>query len=390
MSRLKDALDRASRKSSDQAKLYSPPTQVVPEAWPFQEGDELAAQIVGDTPISSDDPRRPSTLSAADAMSQTAQFAPETTAADRPALVDRTLIDRQPTAAAQAEGGDSASARRARAEFWARYPFGAKGIGKVIVGPNADPGLIEQYRRLGAALHHHQLHTGARTLMVTSAAASEGKTLTATNLALTLSHSYQRRVLLIDADLRRPSVHEILRLPNSVGLSDSLRHPERALARYHTITPTLSVFSAGRPDSDPMAGLVSETMNKILMEATQQFDWVIVDTPPVALLPDANLLAAMIDTALLVIGANATPYPLIRRAVEAIGEQRILGVVLNRMATADIVAAYNYYGYGYGAYAYGAVRKRRRGLMFWRKSSDAAAKPAPAAPPPPGLDVAQP
>ena len=68
--------------------------------------------------------------------------------------------------------------------------------------------------------------------MVTSAAASEGKTLTATNLALTMSHSYQRRVLLIDADLRRPSVHEILRLPNSVGLSDSLRHPEKSLARY--------------------------------------------------------------------------------------------------------------------------------------------------------------
>ena len=101
-----------------------------------------------------------------------------------------------------------------------------------------------------------------------------------------------------------------------------------------------------------MAGLVSETMSRILTEATQQFDWVIVDTPPVALLPDANLLAAMIDTALLVIGANSTPYPLIRRAIEAIGEQRILGVVLNRMTAADIVAAYNYYGYGYGAYTY--------------------------------------
>jgi capsular exopolysaccharide synthesis family protein len=220
--------------------------------------------------------------------------------------------------------------------------------------------------------------------MVTSAAASEGKTLTATNLALTMSHSYQRRVLLIDADLRRPSIHEILRLPNSVGLSDSLRHPERSLARYHTVTPTLSVFSAGRPDSDPMAGLVSDTMNRILIEATQTFDWVIVDTPPVALLPDANLLAAMIDTALLVVGANSTPYPLIRRAIEAIGEQRILGVVLNRMSVADIVAAYNYYGYGYGAYAYGVHRKRRRGLMFWRKEAEAPRL----APAPSGLDVA--
>jgi protein-tyrosine kinase len=255
---------------------------------------------------------------------------------------------------------------RPRDAFWHTYRFGQKGIGKVVVGPGAESSLVEQYRRLGAALHHHQLQSGARTLMVTSAVAAEGKTLTATNLALTLSHSYQRRVLLVDADLRRPSVHEILRLPNTTGLSDSLRHPEKGGLRYHTISPNLSAVTAGRADSDPMAGLVSDTMNRLLSEAAQQFDWVIVDTPPVALLPDANLLAAMIDTAVLVVSARATPYPLVRRAVDAIGQQRILGVVLNRMAKADMVAAYSYYGYG--AYAYGIAKDRGRGLMFWKKS----------------------
>jgi capsular exopolysaccharide synthesis family protein len=335
---------------------------VVPEAWPIKDADE-ADVLVSSAPLRTED----ETLSGAE------QFALETQDAANPTapliVADSVLPGVSPD-----ESGDNTSARRARSEFWKRYPFGAKGLGKVVVGAKADPGLVEQYRRLGAALHHHQLQTGARTLMVTSAAASEGKSLTATNLALTLSQSYERRVLLIDADLRRPSLHEMLRLPNSVGLSDSLRHPERSIVKYHAVTSTLSVFSAGRPDSDPMAGLVSDTMNRILTEAAQRFDWVIVDTPPVALLPDANLLAAMIDTALLVIGANSTPYPLIRRAIEAIGEQRILGVVLNRMAVADIVASYNYYGYGYGAYAYGVGKRRRRGLMFWRKGTDAAAK----------------
>jgi Mrp family chromosome partitioning ATPase len=113
---------------------------------------------------------------------------------------------------------------------------------------------------------------------------------------------------------------------------------------------------------------VSDTMNRLLSEAAQQFDWVIVDTPPVALLPDANLLAAMIDTAVLVVSARATPYPLVRRAVEAIGQQRILGVVLNRMSKAEMVAAYSYYGYG--AYAYGIAKRRGRGLMFWRRPKD--------------------
>ena len=368
MSRLKDALDRAARKSSEPSKqAFTPPAHVVPEAWPFQDGDELTARIVGEAPLRGEGLAE--AAKSAEAMSTTELFAPEH--AERLGHAEAVQAPVALPALSDIEVSENASVRRARSEFWAKYPFGAKGIGKVIVGPNADPGLVEQYRRLGAALHHHQLHTGARTLMVTSAAASEGKTLTATNLALTMSHSYQRRVLLIDADLRRPSVHEILRLPNSVGLSDSLRHPERSIGAYHSITPTLSVLSAGRPDSDPMAGLVSDTMNRILTQATEKFDWVIVDTPPVALLPDANLLAAMIDTALLVIGANSTPYPLIRRAIEAIGEQRILGVVLNRMTAADIVAAYNYYGYGYGAYTYGPSRRRRSRFKFWRKGAEA-------------------
>ena len=282
------------------------------------------------------------------------------------------LDDRDDVAREIAEDYDGPAERapvialpRPKDDFWSTYQFGHKGIGKVVVGPGAESTLVEQYRRLGAALHHHQLQSGARTLMVTSAVAAEGKTLTATNLALTLSHSYQRRVLLVDADLRRPSIHEILRLPNTTGLSDSLRHPEKEGLRFHTIAPNLCALTAGRADSDPMAGLVSNTMNRLLAEAAQQFDWVVVDTPPVALLPDANLLAAMIDTAVLVVSARATPYPLVRRAIDAIGQQRILGVVLNRMAKADMVAAYSYYGYG--AYAYGIAKKRSGGLMFWRR-----------------------
>ncbi len=116
-----------------------------------------------------------------------------------------------------------------------------------------------------------------------------------------------------------------------------------------------------------MAGLVSETMNQVLLEASQQYDWVIVDTPPVALLPDANLLAAMIDTALLVVGANSTPFPLVRRAIEAIGEQRIMGAVLNRLREPEMVAGYSYYGYGKYGYGYGYVMSKPAWFKFFRK-----------------------
>jgi protein-tyrosine kinase len=342
MTRLKDALEKAAARGagdaeSPRAAHFSLPPQVVPDVWQI-DSTEAAAALPGPA-------------------------APAEEPLASPATIDELEI--RPRMAGQSERAPAVAEPRVKDTFWHAYRFGQKGIGKVVVGPHADSTLIEQYRRLGAALHHHQLQSGARTLMVTSAVAAVGKTLTATNLALTMSHSYQRRVLLVDADLRRPSIHEILRLPNTTGLSDSLRHPEKGGLRFHEISPNLCALTAGRGDSDPMAGLVSNTMNQLLVEAAQQFDWVIVDTPPVALLPDANLLAAMIDTALLIVSANATPYPLVRRALEAIGEQRILGVVLNRMSKADMVAAYNYYGYGY--YTYGRAKKRARSIMFWKK-----------------------
>jgi receptor protein-tyrosine kinase len=351
MSRLREAFEKAARRQAGSppeqaASGNGPDSEQLPDGWDFDLQPRDSAHEPASTFVRFDPVEAVESVDGYEVVEelQEAGTEPPTDLAERPPVIA------QP---------------RPKEEFWHTYQFGHKGLGKVVVGPAADATLVEQYRRLGAALHHHQLQSGARTLMVTSAVAAEGKTLTATNLALTLSHSYQRRVLLVDGDLRRPSVHEILRLPNMTGLSDSLRHPEKTGLRVHTISPYLSALTAGRADSDPMAGLVSDTMNRLLAEAAQQFDWVIVDTPPVALLPDANLLAAMIDTAVLVVSARATPYPLVRRAMDAIGQQRILGVVLNRMSKADMVAAYSYYGYG--TYAYGVAKKHSRGLRFWRR-----------------------
>lgn len=215
---------------------------------------------------------------------------------------------------------------------------------KMVVGDNADASLVEQYRHLAAALHKAQAEFGYRSVMVTSALQSEGKTLTASNLALTLSHSYQRRVLLIDADLRRPRLQNMFMLPAGAGLTDSLSLPRGGKLPIHQISPTLWVLTAGRPTDDPMSTLVSTSMKQLLEDAKDAFDWVVVDTPPIAILPDANVLAAMIDTALLVVSAHSTPYPMVQRAAQAIGTTRILGVVLNRAEDAGLTDGYAYYG----------------------------------------------
>jgi capsular exopolysaccharide synthesis family protein len=244
--------------------------------------------------------------------------------------------------------------------------FGAADRDKLVVSNAAAPSLIEQYRHLAAVLHHAQQASAVKSVMVTSALPSEGKTLTAANLALTLSESYQRRVLLIDADLRRPRMHEVFALPPSEGLSNSLTASRGGRLPVHSVTPNLWVLTAGHAVVDPMSSLVSPAMKQLLDEARESFDWVIVDTPPIAILTDANLLAGMIDTTLLVVSAQSTPYPMVQRAALALGTNRILGVVLNRAehaALPESYASYSYYGERPGAQPDGA----RRWFARWRK-----------------------
>jgi capsular exopolysaccharide synthesis family protein len=223
--------------------------------------------------------------------------------------------------------------------------FGDIASGKLVVMPSVPHAAVEQYRRLAAALHHTQLQKETKVVMLTSASPGEGKTLTSVNLALTLSQSYRRKVLLIDADLRRPNVHQLFQLPNVLGLSDGLKSDTEKKLSLIQVSEHLTVLPAGRPDPDPMGGLTSERMRRIVQQAAARYDWVLIDTPPVGFLSDANLLVAMVDVAIFVVRAGKSPYRLIQRALDAVGRDRILGVVLNAVAENVDVAGYNYYGY---------------------------------------------
>jgi len=217
---------------------------------------------------------------------------------------------------------------------------------KIVVDHNMSPASREQYRRLAAVLHDAHNTSDLRVIMVASAVAGEGKTLTASNLALTFSESYQKRVLLIDADLRRPSLHTVFRLDTALGLGDGLMSASETKMLVRQVSSRLAVLPAGRPSSDPMAGLTSSRMRRLLDEAKQSFDWVILDTPPVMLLPDAHLLSTLAEGAVLVVRAGSTPHDLVKRSAETIGRAKILGVVLNRAeASGTHEDHYQYYGY---------------------------------------------
>jgi receptor protein-tyrosine kinase len=209
-------------------------------------------------------------------------------------------------------------------------------------GPNADPVLVEQFRRLAATLHHAQKASGIRVIMLTSASPDDGKTWTALNLALVLSESYRRRVLLIDADLRRPSLANIADVTDAVGLSDALRAPADKKLGILQIAPNLTLLPAGRPDPDPMGGLTSARMRQILEEAAAQFDWVILDAPPMGPMADASLLAQMVEGAVFVVRAGKTQYSAVQKSIETLGRDRILGIVLNGVDQMP-VEHYQYY-----------------------------------------------
>jgi protein-tyrosine kinase len=211
-----------------------------------------------------------------------------------------------------------------------------------LVTRGADHASTEQYSRLAAVLHEAQMEQGIRTLMVTSALPREGKTLTIANLALTLSGLYGRRVLLIDADLRRPSVHELFKLPNRTGLGAVLRSEQGPLPLID-VTTHLSVLVAGPPHARPMAALATNRMKTVIDAAEAEFDWVLVDTPPVGLLPDANLIARWVDGVLLVVAARVTHYKTVQDALALLGPERVLGTVLNRAEPHGVTADYGHY-----------------------------------------------
>ena len=224
-------------------------------------------------------------------------------------------------------------------------------VSGLIAAAPSNPLMSQQFRRLAATLHKAQTLDGVRSVMVTSATSADGKTVTAINLALVLSGSYKRRVLLIDADLRNPSIGGFVGISHGGGLSDALKSATDSRITVIPLTPLLTLLPGGQPDPDPTSGLTSIRMRSILDEAVDRFDWVVVDAPPVGPVADAGHLAEMVDRILLVIRAERTQYPAVQKAVETLGRERLLGVVLNGVDRRAVAAPE--YGYSYSAYTAG-------------------------------------
>ena len=188
----------------------------------------------------------------------------------------------------------------------------------------------EQYRQLRTRLSLAEGANAVRTVLVTSPQKGEGKSITSANLALTMAQELQRRVVLVEADLRKPSLQQLFGLPPGPGLSDYLTGAVE-LAQVMKTLPDhhLTVIPAGTTPGNPAELLGSTAMRRLLDQLRTTFDRVILDTPPVLPLADVAILAPIVDGALIVVRAGYTPKSAIENALRAFDSSRLLGVVLN-------------------------------------------------------------
>lgn len=212
----------------------------------------------------------------------------------------------------------------------------------------------EAFRALRTALVANSNGDSTRVIAITSAQPLEGKTTTAVNMALALAIG-GARVLLIDADMRRPSLHKALRLPNDTGLSHLLVGEARMReVVQRTGDPNLLVITAGRTPPNPSELLGADRMKAFVQQlAVGPFDWVIIDTPPVLAVTDAVILAPMVSGVTFVLGAEMTRWRLAERAIETLqaGRPQTISAVLNRVDFDRNRYYYSrYYGHQYKNY----------------------------------------
>jgi non-specific protein-tyrosine kinase len=199
----------------------------------------------------------------------------------------------------------------------------------------------EAYRSLAANLQFSYADRQLQTIGVTSAAAGEGKSTTAANLAIALAEG-GRRVIVIDADLRRPSLHTLFGVDRQEGLSNLLIGEQTQLPLIDTASPGVRLLTSGPVPANPLEVLASRRFDQALALARAQADFVLVDTAPAGALADAAVLAPRLDGMLLVVSAGRTKRDLARRAREQLERvnANVLGVVMTDVRGDDKLYRY--------------------------------------------------
>ena len=222
----------------------------------------------------------------------------------------------------------------------------------VFINPELGAHGAEQFRTLRSRLYQIRAAQSIRTLLVTSSVPAEGKSFVTCNLAQAIVRQPDRRVLIIDADLRCSRLHVPLGAPASPGLTDYLRGEADEMAIIqHGLDGNLCFIPGGNQVTNPSELLSNGRLRALLDRLTPVFDWVILDSPPLLPVSDSSVLADLVDGILLVVRAGQTPSASAQRACQELKGRNILGAVLNAVGPQHAYGETYYsstYGYGTG------------------------------------------
>jgi len=220
---------------------------------------------------------------------------------------------------------------------------------ELIVLNNPKSPVTEAYRSIRTNLNFMSPDKPLKTLVITSSAAAEGKSLTLVNLALSIAQN-GKKVIIIDADLRKPMQHKFFEMTNFNGLSSILTGEisfDEALRE--TSVEGVSLISTGVIPPNPAELLASRKMEEILKRAHEEADMVLIDTPPVIAVTDASILANKVDGVILVVASHQTHDQILVKSREILerAQANIVGVVLNKYPVHHENQYYHYYYYGH-------------------------------------------
>jgi len=219
----------------------------------------------------------------------------------------------------------------------------------LITSINPKSPISEQYRTIRTNIQFSMIDTKLKILACTSAAPGEGKSTTVANLAITLAQQGEK-VLLVDADLRKPTIHQLMEVSNQYGLISLITQrvtPEEA------ILPTLKAHSldvlpSGPIPPNPSELLGSKLMKNLMLELSQDYDWILFDTPPVLAVTDAQVLGSLCDGVILVLKSRQTEKKELVKAKELLDKANInlIGTIINGVDSKEFGNGYYYYGDG--------------------------------------------
>lgn len=214
-----------------------------------------------------------------------------------------------------------------------------------VVEKNPKSVAAEAYRSLRTNIQYSSFDKEYKTILVTSSNPGEGKSTTAGNLALTLAEG-EARVLIVDCDMRKPSVHKNFRVTNTYGISDVLLQKKKVMEVAHKYNENLYIITAGKIPPNPAEMIASKAMTLFLEEMKEHFDYIVLDTPPVQAVADSQILSTKVDGTLFVVRAGVTKKDEVQSAISALKKvnANIIGTVLHAVDNST-----NKYYYYYGS-----------------------------------------